>query len=117
MRIGVTVSKINIDVQHLVSKVRDDRLWLYAAQSWHRLYHKYVPYRTGTLADTVTITPGEIHHTVVYARYQYNGNFAFRRDLHPLASREWDKAAEPAEKPKLIAEIQAYIDSGRVRFD
>ena len=117
VKVGIEVSEIKIDVPKIVSKVRSDKFMLYAAQQWHRLYNKYVPYETGTLANTVTISPGEIHHTVIYARYQYNGNFNFRRDLHPLASRQWDKAAEPAQKPQLIAELQAYVDSGRLNFD
>lgn len=117
MKVGIEVSEIKIDIPKIVSKVRSDKFMLYAAQQWHRLYYKYVPFATGTLADSVKITPGEIEHYAIYARYQYNGNFNFRRDQHPLASRHWDKAAEPAQKPQLIAELQAYVDSGRLDFD
>jgi hypothetical protein len=40
----------------------------------------------------------------------------YKRDLNPLASREWDKAAEPTQKPKLVRAMQRYIDSGRLNL-
>ena len=121
MKIDVQVSEVNINIPRLVSKVRDERFWLYAAQQWHKKYHKYVPFQSGALADAVTYSSrsgtGEIQHTVPYARYQYNGHFRFRRDPHPLATRQWDKAAAQSQLPALTAELQAYIDSGRLDFD
>lgn len=36
----------------------------------------------------------------------------YDRSRHPLASSEWDKAAEPAQKPKLIRELQSYVNRG-----
>lgn len=43
-------------------------------------------------------------------------SLSFRKDLHPLASREWDKAAEPTQKHKLISAMQHFVDSGRLNF-
>lgn len=112
MKIYVTVSKISIDIPKHLGKVRGEKMGLYAAASWHRLYAKYVPYREGYLESTVEIRPWEIEHTVPYARKMYNGNFNFRKTLHPNASRMWDKAAEPTQKPKLVQELQAFVDRG-----
>lgn len=129
MKIDVQVSEVNINIPRLVSKVRDERFWLYAAQQWHRHYYKYVPYREGELANQVAGQPGkyvsmegkqgygEIHHTAPYAHYIYNGHFNFRKEPHPNATRQWDKAAAQSQLPALTAELQAYIDSGRLDFD
>ena len=107
------VSEINIDVKRHISKVRSNQFWLFAAQQWYRLYQKYVPMDTGTLANQVIITPGQIEHTAPYARYIYDGKrFNFRKDPHPLASAKWDKAGEPTQKPKLVRTLQAYVDRG-----
>lgn len=38
----------------------------------------------------------------------------YKRDQHPRASAQWDKAAQPTQLPKLIRTMQAYIDSGRL---
>jgi hypothetical protein len=111
------VSEVKVDLPHRLQQVQDPRFWTFAAQQWHRLYQPYVPMRTGTLAQQVTITPGQIEHTAPYAHYIYDGHFHFRRDLHPLASREWDRAAEPTQKPKLVREMQKYVDSGRLKLD
>lgn len=90
-----------------------DKFWKAAAADWHRLYSKYVPMATGTLYQTVRIDANEIHHTQIYAHYQYNGTgFNFRRDQHPLASARWDEAAKPSQMPVLIKDLQAMIDSG-----
>lgn len=33
----------------------------------------------------------------------------YSRELHPKASRKWDKAAEPTQKPKLIKALDDYL--------
>lgn len=118
MKISITAD-VNIDSKRISDRIMNDRpFWTYAATEWHRLYAPYVPMLTGTLTNTVSITPGQIEHTVPYARYQYEGTrFNFTRTYHPKASAHWDKAAEPTQKPKLIASLQAYINSGRIRLN
>lgn len=113
----IKVDDVNIDVRAHMDKVQSDAMWTFAAAQWHKLYYPYVPYRTGTLADSVRITPGEIEHYTPYAHRQYVGHFNFRKDQHPLASCKWDRAAEPMQKPKLIQTLQRYIDSGRLKLD
>lgn len=122
----------------------DSAFWTFAATEWLRLYKPYVPFDTGTLANTVTITPGCIEHTAPYAHYQYTGEVygpnipitesgrvvgyyspprksptgrALTYHRNPRASKEWDKAAEPTQKPKLISSLQSYIDSGRLKLN
>lgn len=111
MKVKVT-SEIHIDIKGKMDKVNGDKLGTFAATEWHRLYTPYVPMDTGALANTVQIRPWEIEHTVPYAHRMYEGHFNFRKDMHPAASRHWDKAAEPTEKPKLVKAIQAFIDKG-----
>jgi len=128
--------------KHLVA-VRDDKLWLFAAEEWHRLITPYTPMDSGDLFETVQIRPKEIEYTSPYAHYQYKGlvmgpNFydpdfgfwsppgkpksytgkslTYKTSKHPLASKEWDKAAEPTQKPKLIKSMQGYINSGRLKI-
>lgn len=110
--------EMNINVQQLRDKVMNNSaFWTFAATEWHRLYAPYVPYKTGMLDNTVSITPGEIEHTVPYARYQYYGEtHNFSREQHPLASAKWDLAAEPTQKSKLILTLQRYVDSGRLNL-
>ena len=112
MKISVDVCEVNINVPKHMSKVEGDKMGLYAAAQWHRLYSPYTPFREGLLQDTVRITPWQIEHTVPYARPMYYGNFNFRRTFHPKATRLWDKAAAPTELPKLKDELQAFVDRG-----
>ncbi len=110
--------EININSKQLRDAVMNDsKFWTFAASEWHRLYSPYTPYKTGMLDNTVVITPGQIEHTVPYARYQYYGErFHFSKEQHPLASAKWDQAAEPTQKIKLIRTLQNYIDSGRLKL-
>lgn len=117
MTVKIEVAEINIDVEGHLRKAQSDPFWTFAAQQWHRLYLPFVPMQTGMLAQQVAITPGQIEHTVPYAHCIYDGNFRFRKDMHPLASRAWDKAAEPTQKPKLITAMQRFVDSGRLKLD
>lgn len=114
MRLSVDV---NIDIPRNLAKIRDPAFWTFAATEWHRLYMPYVPMMTGALMSKVVITPGQIEHTVPYAASTYNNSRRFRKDLHPLASREWDQAARPTQEPKLIQAMQGYVDAGRLKLN
>ena len=115
MKITVGVD-VNINTKKHLDAVRSDAFWTYAASEWHRLYSPYVPMDTGALKNTVAIRPKEVEHTVPYAHRMYEGHFHFRKDKNPKASRQWDKAAAPTQRPKLIRSLQAYIDSGKVKL-
>lgn len=38
----------------------------------------------------------------------------FSRQQHPKACAKWDQAAAPVQLPKLVKELQRYVDSGRL---
>lgn len=94
------------------------RTMMFAAVTWHRLYNDFVPANTLNLANNVAYTStakkGTIRHVVSYASYPYNGKgMNFRRDRHPLASAQWDKAAEAAgKKQALVRDVQAFVKRG-----
>ena len=113
--------KTYINLQrHATALDRDKTFGTFAATQWYKLYTPYIPMRYGMLTQVVSIKPFQITHTVPYARAVYyggrGGNAHFRRELHPLATKEWSKAAQPMQKPKLMKTLQAYIDSGRAKL-
>lgn len=79
---------------------------------------KYVPFRSGTLAQ-YTLTNDSIMYTQEYAAYQYYGkrkdnthviNPANRdRSKHPLATSYWAEKMKTAEIDDIVKEIQDYI--------
>ena len=107
-------AEARIDEQAIAEKLRSDGLWLHAAQTWHRLYEPYVPRDTGRLYGDVRISPGQIEHLAPYAAYVYGGSFS--AGSGGAASRAWDRAAEPAQKPKLVAAMQTYVDAGGLKL-
>ena len=112
-KIDIT-SEINIP-KHL-AKIRSPAFWKFAHNEWNKLIFPYVPFNTGTLAESTDISAEAITYKAPYASAVYTQNRNFRKDLHPLASSEWDKAAAPTQKPKLIEALQKYVESGRLKL-
>lgn len=110
------VGDVHVDVQAHLDAVRSDEFWQFAAQTWYELYAPYVPWNTGALYTKVIVEPGVIRHLVSYAQKVYEGDFNYRKDVHPFASRMWDQAAVPVQLPNLIAAMQAYVDEGRLKI-
>lgn len=106
----------DVDVPRRLRQINDDAFWTFAATEWWRLYSPYTPKQEGLLISTVSITPKQAEHTVPYAHCQYEGDFNHASNKNPLASRRWDQAAEPTQKPKLIRAMQKYVDSGRLEL-
>ena len=133
-----------IDNIGTMKKVQDDKFWKFAATEWWRLISEYTPKDTGTLIQSVDIRPKEIEYKSPYAHYQYHGkvmgpnyysedygfwsppgkkkdytgaDLKYKKDRNPKASKEWDKAAKPFQKPKLIQAMQGYINSGRLNLN
>lgn len=108
--------KVNLNKLQIVEKIDNDEFWKFAATQWHRLITPFTPMRTGILFESVIITPGVIEYTEPYAHHVYDRKtkndkkINFRKDKHPLASAEWDKAAMPTQKDELILCCQKYAD-------
>lgn len=106
-----------IDIPKKTRKINDDSFWTFAANEWHRLISPYTPFRTGTLDNNVSIKPREIHYNAPYAAIVYHRNANFRKDIHPLASNQWDAAAIAGKQDEsLISSMQNYVKSGRLKL-
>ena len=71
--IGFKIDKVEVDAVKVANSIVNDKMGLFAATEWHRLYKDYVPMETGALYNNVSIEPWEITHTVPYAHYAYEG--------------------------------------------
>lgn len=105
-------AEIHINTAEKLAKIKDPSFQIFAAETWYKLYRDYVPHDTGTLYDSVRISPYQIEHIAPYARSVYTHNRNYRRDKAPKASAYWDQAAAPAQQPKLVLSLQKYIDAG-----
>lgn len=104
--------EVNINIPAKLAKIKDPVFQTFAAETWYKLYRDYVPHDTGTLYESVRISPYQIEHIAPYARQVYNHNANYRKDKAPMASARWDQAAAPSQKPKLINSMQKYVDRG-----
>ncbi len=87
---------------------------------------KYVPFDTGTTAETVVINkqangPGvaddRVTYQTPYAKIIYKGvrggkDINYHTDKHPQAGPYWDRRMVSAEIDKVIKEVEKYIKIG-----
>ena len=73
----------------------------------------YVPYRTGRLASSVSLTVrdggAEVRWDAPYAAECYAAARPFGKKFHPLATARWFEAAKAADGPQWIAVAQAAV--------
>jgi len=116
---GLTV-KWNKPIEQIIKQnVLGKDTMMFAGSEAKRLMTPFVPFDTGTLADTAQIiaddTSASIHYVQPYAGVTYYGErkgrpINIRKEKHPLATKLWDKfSMESGGKEKLIAALQEYI--------
>ena len=108
------ITKINVNLKRAGESKLTDRVRLFAANDAFRLMSPYVPMQTGTLFQTVDISPGKVHYNMPYANRMYNGDgFNFCTEHHTLATAHWDRAMLAAKGEVLAHDITRFIQSGR----
>ena len=79
---------------------------------------KYVPFDTGTLAETTTEETNCYIYEQPYAHYVYEGisksgkPLVYQTDKHPYAGSHWDRRMVSAEMQDIVKEVQDFIDRG-----
>lgn len=86
---------------------------------------KYVPFDTGTLAETVwidnhpsfgvdtdSITYEQEYAETVYYGIRNGKELNYQKDKHKLAGPYWDKRMVSAEMDKVVQEVQDYVNRG-----
>lgn len=76
---------------------------LFLANTCFKRMTKYVPWRTGNLATTVTVRPGSVTYEQNYAYKQYTTNKG-----KGIRGKLWDKRMLNAEKGQIVKEVEAY---------
>lgn len=102
------------------------KLQKFATSTVAKHMDKYVPFRTGALAETVivrnqptaNVTANRITYEQEYASYVYRGigkggnPMNYRTDKHTYAGPYWDERCMTAERDKIIREIQKEANRG-----
>lgn len=119
-RVDVDISIDMASIQERLEGVIDDDVRQFAHMELGRLSDPYVPAQQGILAKSTEATPEHLRYHMVYAHRQYVGMteggegkpprpFDYRKDVHPLATSEWDQAMMKDRDQILIREIRGYI--------
>ena len=103
----------------------DGKIQLFVTNDCARRMDKYVPFDTGTLAETVMINgkptgnvaKDKITYSTPYAKVVYYGirngkSINYHTDKHELAGPYWDQRMVSAEIDTIIEETEAYMKRG-----
>lgn len=106
--------RVKVDISGASKKAekicRNERIGIFAAETFARLMTPYVPMDTGTLSQSYTTEPRKVIYNQPYAHRLYEGKgFNFSKEKHPLATAHWDEAAKAAKGKQLADEISNYI--------
>lgn len=116
----------------ILGRIFDEETMTFVHTRLHAYCSDYVPMDSGTLDQTVDITPEYVHYKSPYAHFQWEGKLfvddrgssyakrnhskhATSRDLqystdkHPLATSHWEVAAMAAHKGDLCEDITNYL--------
>lgn len=112
---------------------RDEQLRLSINQALYKRCNPYVPMQSGVLAQgSVEITPEYVRYNTPYAHYQYEGILYLTEDgrawaragerkyptdrmlvhskeVHPKATRHWDKAMMAEKGEQFTKEVERLI--------
>lgn len=109
MGLELKYSLKDFDKNKIVSKYIDnDNVKLFTADTCFRRMTKYVPWREGVLATTVTVEPGKVTYEVPYAHRQYTQNKG-----KGLRGAYWDRRMKSAEGKIVAKEIENFIKKGK----
>ena len=99
------------EVDKAVDNIVDDNLMFEINMLLAKMCDPYVPYNTGRLAHSKTVSPDGINYTAPYADEVYNGvNMNFRQDKHPFATARWDEAMLSVEGDLFYQKVGELIE-------
>lgn len=78
---------------------------LFLSNECFRRMEKYVPWKTGNLATTVTVRPGSVTYEQEYASIQYEKNKG-----KGIRGKFWDKKMMNAEEEQLAKDVDKFIE-------
>lgn len=111
------MATVRVDMSGATSKVErikaDDGLGRYLANEALRGMDKYVPARTLQLSKSAQVSkPFVVNYGAKYARYPFYGKGRIHQDVHPMATKRWDKAYSAAHGAELGRAGTEYLRRG-----
>lgn len=109
---------LHFKVKRELANIVDDKLMLRIHASFERYCEEYVPFLSGTLAQTTRVMPDYVEYRAPYAHYQYvlhdmaadlAGTTNRTRIYHPKATSWWDQAMMTEKGKAFLKEVKRLI--------
>lgn len=96
-------------IRNKAEALLDDNTRTQINQAFAEIIEPWTPYWHGPLSQNITVDATGVTYNVPYAREQYYHSIAFHKDVHPLATREWDKVAMQSEMENFEAKVKEIL--------
>lgn len=106
--------EVNVDLSDIDKQLDDiatnKKLGQFLASEAEKGMEPYVPFRDGALVGSAKTEPFKVTYDTPYADYVYEGkNMTIKKEKHPLATKEWDKAYAEAHLDELGRAGTRYV--------
>ena len=110
--------KIKVEMNQtdkIINRIFNDKVGIYLASTWGKIFEKYVPMDTGTLSQRYDVEPFKVIYTQKYSYYQWQGvskkgtPLNYSKEKHYLAQSHWEEAAERDKKDEVAKSVTAYL--------
>ena len=111
---------VKIDVKmkptdKILGRIFDDSAGRFLAETWGKIFEKYVPMDSGTLSQRYDTEPYKVIYNQKYSYYQWYGiskkgnPLNYNKEQHFLAQSHWEEAAERDKAGEVANALTAYI--------
>lgn len=97
------------------SRILDDDVGRFVAETWAKIFTKYTPKDTGTLSQSYTTEPWKVTYEQRYSHYQWEGvsksgkPLNYSKEKNILAQSHWEQAAFKDKKGEVAKAVTEYI--------
>ena len=107
---------VNIDVnwntkliENKINSLITDDVLLQIQTLFAKTIEPWTPYWHGDLSTDITIDSTGVTYNVPYAKKQYYESLAYHKDVHPLATKLWDKVAMQSEMENFENQVKEIL--------
>lgn len=109
MNVNIDVNWNTALIESKINSLITDDVLLQIQTLFAKTIEPWTPYWHGDLSTDITIDSTGVTYNVPYARKQYYESLAYHKDVHPLATKLWDKVAMQSEMENFENQVKDIL--------
>ena len=109
---------INVEMDSpttITKRIFNDDVGRFVAETWAKIFTKYIPKDSGTLSQSYTTEPYKVTYAQRYSHYQWEGvskkgnPLNYSKEKNFLAQSHWEESAFRDKKDEVAKAVTEYI--------